>query len=101
VKIKLIETDGDRSRYRIEGDAGEALANGFKAREGKVAWCEFTIYRSHNSEAQPFLSSFGGEVWPLAWPELFEWLKSVQATRLTPAGAAAIMAVDAVGEWEG
>lgn len=35
----------------------------------KEGWCRFTIYDQSNQ-----LSTFGGELWPGAWPEIFETL---------------------------
>jgi hypothetical protein len=79
--ISVIESNDTRTRYRIEG--GE-IAGGWKVREGRQAWCEFTIYNDGNA-----LASFGGEVWPGAWPDIFDvGPRSVhgQTTTLTEKG---------------
>lgn len=55
---------GER-RYRIEGgDLAPEFAALLRAEE--TPWCEVTL-RSNDT-----LSSYGGTVWPLAWPALFE-----------------------------
>lgn len=55
-------------RYRIEG--GEIAQDWREAceRRGKQPWCEVTTWGDHPTQ----LSSYGGEVWPSAWPKLFE-----------------------------
>ncbi len=54
-----------RARYRVEG--GElAPAWASAVRPGNVAWCEISVY------PDGVVGSYGGEVWPSAWPELFE-----------------------------
>jgi hypothetical protein len=76
------------TRYRLEGGT---IAPGWNPR-GPV-WCEFTL------GADGCIYSFGGEVWPLAWPSLFEstgtkeWpqgtAQSPARTRLTAVGRVA------------
>jgi hypothetical protein len=64
-------------RYRVEGgevtpEWSEGLGRhrgafpGCQTPDG-VPWCEFTIWYSGNQ-----LGSYGGAVWPSAWPHLFE-----------------------------
>jgi hypothetical protein len=64
-------------RYRIEGgeiapEWSKTLARRVVAFQGCAAvdetpWCEFTIWYQGNQ-----LGSYGGAVWPSAWPHLFE-----------------------------
>jgi hypothetical protein len=54
-------------RYRLEGGT---IADSWKAKEDG-AWCEVSIWSDG-----PELSSYGGQVWPMAWPALFEALPS-------------------------
>lgn len=77
----------DGKRFRLEGgtlrqDFAETL------RPGHVAWCEITVYGDH-------LGSYGGEVWPMAWPELFvepevRTINNVGHVYVTPAGLKAL-----------
>lgn len=56
----------DHPRYRIEGgDISPAWASAVQI-TGRLAWCEFTLAPDGT------LGSYGGEVWPTAWPDLFE-----------------------------
>lgn len=59
-------------RFRI---CGEPESNRWKAREGQEPWCEITVseevYASGKKTGQLLVTSFGGEVWPSAWPSLF------------------------------
>ncbi len=34
-------------------------------------WCEFTLWLNKDGKIDPRLGSFGGSVWPAAWPEIF------------------------------
>ena len=64
-RFVLLSRDADRVRYRV---CGGTLASEWAAtaRPGIPAWCEFVVY-----DGDPRVTSFGGEVWPSAWPELF------------------------------
>lgn len=78
------------ARYRLEGgDLREDWAASL--RPGRTAWCEISIW-----DGSDLLGSFGGEVWPMAWPALFESGKGTSQTgpwtRVTPAGRAALAA---------
>lgn len=94
--ITLIDTwPGHRSRYRIEGGT---LGNGWEARPGKAAWCEFSVW--HGGDV---LGCYGGEVWPTAWPELFEAIPACAALgsggiRITEAGLRALAEVKSCPE---
>lgn len=86
--ITLLSRDNYDARYRIEGgDLADQWASGL--RSGRVAWCEITIRNGSD-----YLGSFGGEVWPGAWPALFECGKGTAQTgpwtRVTAAGRAAL-----------
>lgn len=62
--ITFLESDGRRARYRIVGvptDTEWAESLG----PGREPWCEVTLYDGE------WVGSFGGEVWPGAWPDLF------------------------------
>ena len=41
------------------------------AQAGWEPWCRFSLYVV-DGEVDVRLSSYGGEVWPVAWPDLFE-----------------------------
>jgi len=59
-------------RYRI---CGEPENKKWKVREGKEPWCEITVSEEAYSNGQLtgrlLVTSFGGELWPSAWPTLF------------------------------
>lgn len=55
------------SRYRLEGGDLKADWAASVEERGTVAWCEITVWDGSDQ-----LGSYGGEVWPGAWPELFE-----------------------------
>ena len=72
ITVTLIEetpTNGrgfaTRQRYRI---VGEPTSEAWKKsrREDHEPWCELTIYSDDDR-----LTSYGGELWPMAWPEWF------------------------------
>lgn len=74
-------------RYRIEG--GNLTPEWAKmVRPGNVAWCEISVW---GDGADRSVGSYGGEVWPTAWPHLF-LLKGPRSSgvRLTEAGLAAL-----------
>lgn len=89
--------DLGRRVYRLEGGT---VAPGW-AREGRAPWCEITIWMPNPGG---YLGAFGGEVWPMAWPELFECgrgtAQSGPWTRLTRAGWALIQEADMAAELE-
>jgi hypothetical protein len=57
-------------------------------------WCEVTIWNE-----EPAVSTYGGEVWPGAWPVLFrfEGPRGRQAILLTDTGIAAFAAARSAG----
>lgn len=58
---------GISRRFRVESDAADlAPAWAASLREGRTPWCEVSIY------PDGFVGSYGGEVWPMAWPTYFE-----------------------------
>lgn len=74
----------ERHTYRIEGcdispEWVERLRRrdlAFKARKrSDIPYCEFTVWYSGNQ-----LSAYSGEVWPDAWPALFECCKGTAQT---------------------
>ena len=76
-----------RRCYRLEGGA---LAPQWAAevREGEVAWCEISVWGDGDER---HVGSYGGEVWPTAWPQLFVPASTHGAAlRITPAGLAAL-----------
>ncbi len=83
-----------QARYRIEG--GQISPEWQKLlKPGRSISCEFTLWQDDGQ-----LGSYGGEVWPTAWPELFEALpSSVQLgsgrIQLTAAGREAVRRADA------
>lgn len=57
---------------------------------GETPWCEFSIWGDN-------VGSYGGSVWPTAWPDLFEALPSTAQSgsgrlRLTEQGKALLLA---------
>lgn len=89
ITVLATETVGGlaRMRYRIEGGQ---IDPEWMPRDGAPWWCEFTIYGDDDQ-----LASYGGTVWPLAWPALFEALPSSpylgsSRVRLTANGRAAL-----------
>lgn len=85
-------------RYRLQG--GD-IRQDWRERcdeRAEVAWCEVTIWE-HNSEPGTALGSYGGTVWPSAWPEIFSVGPRTthgQVTSLTDAGKALILAARAL-----
>jgi len=53
-------------------------------RKNPEPYCEFTVIRPQNSE--PYILSYGGELWPTAWPEFFHHKGDQYAPRLTATG---------------
>ena len=85
--VTLVDTTiTGRKEFRIEG--GD-LANGWHARPGNIAWCNFSIYNGGE-----YICSYGGEVWLGAWPSLFQKLPDGShgsgGYRLTAAGQAIV-----------
>jgi len=63
--ITIVSKTSYNTRYKAVGEP--TAADWIKTRRlGREPWCEFTIWHG-----QDRLSSFGGELWPSAWPELF------------------------------
>ena len=90
-RIPDLEAPNRVGRYRI---VGGSLAAGWKARDGREAWCEITVYQ-HGDELT--LGSFGGEVWPAAWPALFVVGPRTihgQTTKVTERGAELLRLAD-------
>jgi len=80
-KITRIGSD----TFRVEGGT---VAPSWTPRPGKTPWCEISVRGD-------FLSSYGGEVWPTAWPDLFaaptkRTLHNGGHVYLTPAGLLAL-----------
>jgi hypothetical protein len=70
-------------RIRLEGGTLTEEWRG-SMRAGRTPWCEITI-RPHGSMWT--VDTFGGEVWPSAWPHLFDCNQYVaRGTFLTEAG---------------
>lgn len=73
----------------VGGDIGSAWQKSRRA--GEEAWCRIAIWNRGDQ-----LASFGGSVWPGAWPALFEsgcgTAQTGPWTRLTGAGLALIEA---------
>jgi hypothetical protein len=89
--ITLLEDHGGTGvthrRYRIEG--GEPVPEWAKmVRAGQVAWCEISVWGDGEGRS---VGSYGGEVWPTAWPHLFaEKGPRSSGVRITEAGLAAL-----------
>lgn len=86
--ITRIGTDAcGGTRYRLEG--GD-MAGGW-ARPGHLSWCEISVSRDSD-----YLGAYGGEVWPAAWPSLFETGRGTAQTgpwtRVTAVGKALLAA---------
>jgi hypothetical protein len=93
-------------RYRIEGgeiapEWSKSLRRSQAAFPGtgdlETPWCEFTIWYQGNQ-----LGSYGGSVWPSAWPQLFEsHTGSAQSGPFTLATAEGLQLIaDAERAWE-
>ncbi len=85
--ITVLEYDQEMrtARLRIEGGI---LAEGWAPRPGHAAWCNMVVHLSEDGESGG-VRSFGGEVWPAAWPHLFAVgprTKDGQAINLTDEG---------------
>lgn len=68
-----VPSRGMPKRYRL---VGGDLSNGWEARAGEDAWCEVSIWPAKPAEGiygavEEHIGSYGGEVWPSAWPQLF------------------------------
>jgi len=88
--IRKVKSDQFSAEYEI---CGGDLAPGWDVRPGKAASCRFTIWHGRDT-----LGSYGGEVWPLAWPKFFEAIRpsvtmGSAGVRLTEAGMAALAAL--------
>jgi hypothetical protein len=81
-RVVLLSRDGNRSRYRIEGGTLDGAWAEF-VRPGLPVWCEIVVY-----DGDPRIVSYGGYVWPTAWPALFG--SHVLAVWLTDAGLEAL-----------
>lgn len=93
--VALDRFDGgiQRAEYRAEGPVSCPTWRA-SLREGRAPYCYFSIWSGPDRDGD-MLSSYGGEVWPTAWPELFQALPASVAEgsgriRLTPAGRAAL-----------
>lgn len=87
--IRLGRCENERgfgsTHYRVSG--GE-VASGWEPREGREAWCEFSVW-----DGSDRLGTYGGEVWPTAWPDLFEAVSGAPGSIcLTPRGRALLPA---------
>lgn len=94
--VTFIDRNGEHASYRISG--GEVAPEWRRSlRHGEAPWCEFTTW---GSGPERHVGSYGGTVWPTAWPDLFVALPSSAAggsggVALTDAGAAAIAKAEA------
>lgn len=68
----LIQDGITGKRYRIVGDPENKK---WTVRAGQDPWCELTITEERYASGLPtgtlLVTTFGGEVWPNAWPSLF------------------------------
>lgn len=96
-RIRRIEQTGCR-HYRLEGgtlrqDWQDSL------RPGDTAWCEVSIWTG--PKHPPFLGSYGGTVWPSAWPALFTFGRNTthgQPCTISPRALELFAAADADAE---
>lgn len=89
--IIRIEQGSLRSeRFAIRGDA-ESQEWIDTLRPPEEAWCEITLWDGEH------VGSYGGSVWPMAWPSLFRVVgrRGSQRTLLTEAGREAFAAARA------
>lgn len=63
--IELIASDTECKRYRLVAPPTNPKWAA-EVREGQEPWCEFSVWTGGRR-----LGSYGGEVWPSAWPEWF------------------------------
>jgi len=94
--IRLIEKTEYCKTYRVEGTptCPEWLAS----LRGRPPYSEFTVYNGNDH-----LTSYGGEVWPTAWPELFEPIQACAqygsaGVRITEAGLLKLAYADAAAD---
>lgn len=85
--------------YRFAGgDLAPEWADSITRRgEGRTAWCEVSVWIGQDGQPDSRVGSYGGSVWPTAWPDLFESVPSSASggsagILLTEAGRALIRA---------
>jgi hypothetical protein len=72
-------------RFRLTGrPSEEGWLKDWIERGKPVPWCEFTLFQPQHGEQR--VCSYGGELWPLAWPEFFYRKSAEYALRLTDEG---------------
>ncbi len=87
MKVTMTEVLYDSCKYRF---VGEPETEDWKAslKPGREPYCEVNI------DNRGVVRSYGGEVWPSAWPSLFQIgqpsIYGVE-TKLTPKGAALLL----------
>ena len=65
----VLSYDGrDRLRVRL---VGGDIASEWAPRVPRLPWCDLTLLLRQGRLTETSIASFGGEVWPAAWPELF------------------------------
>jgi hypothetical protein len=81
MKLTFVETDCvGTDRFRVIGEpTDKAWFEDWTKRGRPEPSCEFTIFRDR-------LLSYGGNLWPLAWPELFYAEAGQYCTRPTEQG---------------
>lgn len=95
-RLPGVGTDDPCKRYRIAG--GEPV---YGPQCCDDAWCEISVWPAREVFPQPHIGSYGGQVWPSAWPHLFEvidqgWPHGKKLTGLiTPLGLELLAAADA------
>jgi hypothetical protein len=100
------EIDGPslgRHRFRIEGGTLRADWQDALDKRPGPAWCEITVWEEDSGALSAHVGSYGGSVWPTAWPDLFQPIPgTVQygsgGVRITDAGRALLVAALAEGE---
>lgn len=69
--ITVLSSDPDRHEAKLR-IVGGTLAGDWTPRPGNEAWCEVSISLTGHDLDRGYVRSFGGEVWPAAWPSLFD-----------------------------
>jgi hypothetical protein len=68
-KVSLLPAPSIPGRYEFHVEGG-TIDPAWTVRPGKTAWCRVTIWVDAHGELE--VGSFGGEIWPSAWPQLFQ-----------------------------
>jgi hypothetical protein len=85
-RLTLLEIDPvGIPRYRLVAEpSAKHWRKDWNRRGNPEPYCECTVIRPQTGE--PYILSYSGGLWPMAWPELFYHKGEEYAPRLTDAG---------------